>query len=282
MPAINEITREKIKGYLEGFIEGVIRDNRARTHQEFTTPNDYLLEKSSKGKLKPFHVAIVPDEFMTLSAFERSFSTKLGSTFENCAYLIALDHHAEAHRSHDIFSEVSRSAVREVEEQISRFHELKEKGADHDQVPNLNEMIDVVLSARDTGETIRKSTRTDLFVRTHDGTEYFFEIKTPLPNKDICYKLTLRILMNHLLRGQARPQVQSYAAMAYNPFGNHRADYKWSVAKMYLPFDQGTIIGDEFWRFIGGESTYLELLEIYAEVGRVKSQDMIESLTQGQ
>lgn len=279
MAAINEITREKIKGYLEGFIEGVIRDNKARTRQEFINSTDYLSQRSSKGKLKPFHAAIVPQEFMALSAFERSFSTKLGSTFENCAYLIALDHHAEAHRKHDIFGEVSQSALHEIEEQVSRFHELKEKKAVIE-VPGLEEMINAVLSSRDEGETTRKSTRTDLFVRTHDGAEYYFEIKTPLPNKDICYKLTQRILMNHLIRGQARPQVRSYAAMAYNPYGNSRQDYKWSVAKMYLPFEQGVVIGNEFWNLIGGETTYLELLEIYAEVGHNKNQDMIESLTQ--
>jgi hypothetical protein len=261
MPAINEITREKIKGYLEGFIEGVIRDNKARTHQDFESPPKYLSRTSSKGKLKPFHAAIIPQDVMVLSAFERSFSTKLGNTYEYCAHLIALDHHAEAHRSHDIFSEVSYRALREVEIQISRFHELKEKGASV-KAPGLEEMINMVLSSRDDGEITRKSTRNDLFIRTHDGTEYYFEIKTPMPNKDICYKLTQRILMNPLIRGKARPQVQSYAAMAYNPYGNSREEYRWSVAKMYLPFEQATLIGNEFWRVIGGETTYMELLSL--------------------
>jgi hypothetical protein len=278
MTAINEITRAKIKGYLEGFIDGVVRDNKARTRQEFGSPREYLSQASKKGKLKPFHAAIIPQEFMALSAFERSFSTKLGNTFEYCAHLIALDHHAEAHRSYDIFGEVSHSGLYEIEQQISHFHNLREKRGATVKVPSLEEMISAILSSHDNGAVARKSTRSDLFVRTHGGTEYYFEIKTPLPNKDICYKLTQRILMNHIIRGKARPQVQSYAAMAYNPYGDSRDDYQWSVAKMYLPFEQGTLIGDEFWTLIGGEGTYLELLEIYAEVGRDKSQDMIESL----
>lgn len=279
MPAINEITRATIQGYLEGFVDGVIKANKQRKGQKFESVQAYLDLKTTNPDLKPFHAAIIPQDFMTVSAFERSFSTKLGNTFEYCAHLIALDRHAEAHRSYDIWGNVSRRALREVEEQVSRFHELKQEG-DEGKAPSLDEMIDAVLMSRDDGETSRKSTRTDLFVRTHDDTEFYFEIKTPQPNKDICYKLTQRILMNHLIRGEARPHVQSYAAMAYNPYGNRREDYKWSVAKMYLPFEQATIIGEDFWHFIGGEGTYLELLEIYAEVGRIKSQDMIASLTQ--
>lgn len=277
MAAISEPTRAKIKQLLEKLVDGVIKDNKRRKGLKFENPRAFLELKSTKPEIKPFHAALIPDEYMIISAFERSFSTKLGTTFEECARLIALDHHAEARRTYDIFGEVSRRALHEVEKQVSRFHELREKGA-FIEAPSLEEMINAVLSSRDDGETTRKSTRTDLYIRTHDGAEYYFEIKTTVPNKDICYKLTQRILMNHLISGKARPQVQSYAAMAYNPFGNNRQDYNWSVAQMYLPFEQATLIGDEFWRVIGGETTYLELLEIYAEVGNNKRQDIIESL----
>ena len=139
-------------------------------------------------------------------------------------------------------------------------------------------MIAAVLDARDNGEVSTRTTQADLYIRTSQGVEYFFEIKTPVPNKDICYSLLNRILYNHLIRGLPRPQVLSYAAFAYNPYGNARADYRWSVAKLYLPFEQATLIGDEFWRLIGGETTYVELLDIYAEVGRDKSKYLIESL----
>ena len=69
--------------------------------------------------------------------------------------------------------------------------------------------------------------------------------------------------------------------MAYNPYGPHRTDYRWSVAKMYLPFDEATLIGREFWTIVGGETTYEELLDIYAEVGRDKTKYILESLGLG-
>jgi len=34
--------------------------------------------------------------------------------------------------------------------------------------------------------------------------------------------------------------------MAYNPYGQMRADYRWSFARMYTPFDQAVVTGDEF------------------------------------
>ena len=69
--------------------------------------------------------------------------------------------------------------------------------------------------------------------------------------------------------------------MAYNPFGKSRLDYKWSFAVKYLPFNEATLIGHEFWDFIGGPSTFKELLEIYRDVGKEKSKYIFDSLLFG-
>jgi hypothetical protein len=84
-----------------------------------------------------------------------------------------------------------------------------------------------------------------------------------------------------LLRGVNRPQVQSYYAMPYNPYGVNKADYKWTQAKSYLPFDKAVVIGNEFWSIVGGATAYEELLEIYLEVGREKSKYMLDTLAFG-
>jgi hypothetical protein len=152
---------------------------------------------------------------------------------------------------------------------------------DDEEIPILDQMIESVLRARDDGEVSSKTVRADLYIRTYEDTEYFFEMKSPVPNKDICLVVTERILYFHLLRGLPRPKVQAYYAMAYNPYGAERADYNWSVGKVYLPFEQGTLIGQEFWNIVGGPATYEELLDIYAEVGHDKSKYIIESLTLG-
>lgn len=89
------------------------------------------------------------------------------------------------------------------------------------------------------------------------------------------------LLRFHLLREMNRPQVQSYYAMPYNPYGASKSDYKWSQAISYLPFDEAVLIGQDFWNLVGGETAYGELLEIYLEVGREKGKYMLDSLAFG-
>ncbi len=111
-----------------------------------------------------------------------------------------------------------------------------------------------------------------------DGSKFFFEIKGSKPNKGQCLEVIQRLLRFHLLCGESRPDAQSYYAMAYNPYGPNRSDYKWSVARKYTPFEQAVIMGHEFWNIIGGETAYEELLDIYQEVGREKSKQMLDDL----
>lgn len=69
--------------------------------------------------------------------------------------------------------------------------------------------------------------------------------------------------------------------MAYNPYGPTREDYGWTIPQSYMPFDQGVVIGHEFWDIIGGPTAYRELLEMYQTVGKEKSKYMIDTLAFG-
>lgn len=53
------------------------------------------------------------------------------------------------------------------------------------------------------------------------------------------------------------------------------------MAKNYMPFDEGVLIGQEFWEIVGGPTAYKELLDIYQEAGREKSKYIIDSLAFG-
>jgi hypothetical protein len=48
-----------------------------------------------------------------------------------------------------------------------------------------------------------------------------------------------------------------------------------------MPFDDGLVIGHEFWEIIGGPEAYKELLDIYRTVGKEKSKYMIDALAFG-
>src|SRR5215216_6115281 len=85
-------TRALIKGYLEGFIDGLVQQ-----HKPIEKPPRLIKDEIDNTEIladdagyKPFHQAIIPEQILRISSFERSFSTKLGSTFEECARQIAL------------------------------------------------------------------------------------------------------------------------------------------------------------------------------------------------
>lgn len=215
---------------------------------------------------------------LRINECERGFSRSLGTTYEECAKLIALEHHKEAHRSYEISGEVSIEAVNEIEHQIALFQHSAENNVSK---PGFEGMIQAVLEAQKTKHLVRRSVKADLYVLSHDGKKLFFEIKGSKPNKGQCLEVIQRLLRYHLLCGQSRPDAQSYYAMAYNPYGPNRSDYKWSVARKYTPFEQAVIMGHEFWNIIGGETAYEELLDIYQEVGREKHKHMLDALAFG-
>lgn len=278
MPAINELTRQKIKAYLEVFIENKVQDYKHRKIPVFEETATYLVKQSKPGRLKPFHAAIIPEPIMRINAFERGFSTSLGTTFEECARLIALDHHQYAERGYDVTGSVSQASVNEIEHQVSLYdRDIREKTSK----PSLTQMIAKVLAAREEGDLEKRTVRADLYILTHEGRELFFEIKSPKPNKGQCFEVTQRLLRFHLLRGKKQPDVRAYFAMAYNPYGPDRASYRWAIPKKYMPFDSTVVIAQDFWTLVGGPTTYQELIDIYCVVGKEKSKYILDTLAFG-
>jgi len=277
MAAISPITRMKIKAYLEVFIENLVNGYKGRIIPK-VPPKEYLSQTSIKGQLKPFHAAIFSSELMRINEFERGFSSGLGTTYEECAKLIALEHHKDAHRSYEISGEVSLAAINEINRQVSRFEQsvVSDKGK-----LSFEEIVKEVLDAQSKGDLIRRTAKADLHILSKEGEEIFFEIKGSKPNKGQCLEVVERLLRFYLIATQSHTNVRAYYAMAYNPYGKDRLDYKWSVARKYTPFEQALVIGHEFWNIVGGETAYAELLEIYQEVGREKSKYMIDALAFG-
>lgn len=276
--AITDTTRAQIKAYLEAFITHLVSKYKSRPVPSMDTPAEYLAQSSSKGRLKPFHAAIIPPELMRVSAFERGFSTALGTTFEECALLIAREHHADAQRGYALAGEVSLAALAEIEQQVAALDAAASEGATR---PSLAQMVQRVLDARRADDLERRGARADLYVRTRSGERMFFEMKSPQPNKGQRLEVTQRILRIHLLLAESRPAVRAYYAMAYNPYGPTRAEYQWSLARLYMPFDEGVVIGQEFWDIIGGPTAHAELLDIYREVGRERGTYIMDALAFG-
>jgi len=268
---INEATRAAIKGYLEGFIEGLIEQHRPEIRRTMMR-EARATYSSRRGILKPFHEAIIPPEILRISAFERSFSTKLGTTFEECARLIALQTYAVAERGYLASGKMPATAAAKIEGIVSRISE--------GQTPDFPALIAEVLQVSND-EWVERPAIADLYLRDQAGHEYFFEIKSPVPNKGQCLEVTERLLRIHAIRQRNRPYVNAYFAMAYNPYGTRLEDYRHSFSLQYLDMQNQVLLGADFWTLVGGEGTYEELLEIYRGVGREKGKAMIDALAFG-
>jgi hypothetical protein len=265
---ISATTRAEIRGFLEGFVHGLVIEHKTPTRKasDIRPTRSY----SAKGDIKPFHEALLPEGILRINEFERSFSTKLGTTFEECARLISKEHYARAIRGYRAEGKVSRDAIRIIEASVNWI------GTDGMSRP-YSDIVNEVLNAR--GQT--KVTRTqisDLYLQDASGNEVFFEIKSPQPNKGQCLEVAERFLTIHAIRQAGPPHVRTYYAMAYNPYGADKAAYKWSFATRYMDINNEVLIGKEFWDFIAGVGTYEEVLEIYREVGREKGTDVLDQL----
>lgn len=256
---------------MEGFIQGMI-DEFTKSDLDPKKPRP-LRTKSEEGNIKPFHEAILPHGILLVNEFERSFSTKLGTTFEESARLIAIEHHKHAERGHKIEGDVTSEAIGTIESIVNEITSRKMK-------PNYPKLISRVLSAT-KGKKIPRSRIADLFVETREGNKLYFEIKSPKPNKGQCLEATERLLQIHAITGQGPPKTQTYYAMAYNPYGVDKKDYDHSFTLGYMDVENQVKIGKEFWDMLGGKGTYEDVLSIYKQVGMEKGPDLVDQLALG-
>ena len=264
--------RSAIKGYLEGFIDGLVQQHKPIDKPPRLIKDELEEEPSTDGGYKPFHEAIIPDQILRVSAFERSFSTKLGSTFEECARLIASQTYKTVKRNFVATGQMPGAAAARIEQLVNQI------ASEHH--PNFLKLIAEVLKIVDYN-WVERPVVADLYLESDKGVRYFFEIKSPKPNKGQCLEIAERLLRVHAITQEKRPKVNAYFAMAYNPYGHRRADYRHSFSLQYLDMENEVLLGDEFWQIIGGKGTYEELLDIYREVGREKSKAMMDALLFG-
>lgn len=237
---LDKKTRSAIRAYLHTAVSGFVEE-----HQ------------SASGE-KPFHVRLLP-VLAEVRFSERSFSTRSGSWFQQIAKLVAAQFHKEAHLNFLVEGRIQPAAAAHIEqitEEMDHGHPKRK--------PNRNKDIQEVLTVQSPGGA-DKSVRSDLYILRHDGSEMYFEMKTPGPNKGQCKKMKQDILLISALR-KGHP-AQAYAAAAYNPYGDGKP-YTHGYALQFLDIGKDMLIGREFWTLIGDAETYDELLAISAEVGQ--------------
>lgn len=269
---ITKEVRNTIKGYLEGFIQGMVDEAK----QNGFDPKQLrpMRNESRAGDLKPFHESLLPDGILRVTEFERSFSTKLGTTFEECARLIAKSVHKSAERGYRVRGVITAKAIKRIEAIMNKIGSGGMKS-------NYFDLVKEVVELSDSGGGVERVSIADLYIETKSGEEWFFEIKSPKPNKGQCLEATGRLLQIQAITHEKYPKTKAFYATAYNPYGVDKSTYRHSFVVNYMDLANEVLVGKEFWDLIGGKGTYEEVLSIYQEVGKEKGSDMLDQLALG-
>lgn len=232
-------TKNKIESILKGCVSGALRR---------TKKNKYY---------RPFHEMLLTKEIVNASSFERSFSTSFGQgPIEEISDLIAIDSGFETIRQKETHVNIYKGAIDEIERIMSGLRA-------GERIPNWDQEL-LKIHAFQKGDTEVRRVISDLWIMK-DGIETSISIKTVKPNLD----QTEIAKKDMLLLKAHNPNIKTIFGLFYNPGGENKEDYNWSVpSKIFnMHTDDVVLIGEDYWNMLGGSNTYSELLKIFERVG---------------
>jgi len=243
--ALNKKQHQDIKAYL-------ISKIRAKL-------SDYNPETTSM----PFHFRLLGKDRMALFSFVQSVNTTLGtSIFEKVGQMIAKPLSLEAEDQFKNFEGyISSEAVLKIDAIMRSLRSVGRK-------PDKNFEIKEVLAVCQKGKLGKKmKKRVDLFVKTKDGVENYFEIKTAKPNISEFTGIKKQLLDWVAMRGSVEPRIKikTFVAIPYNPYEPQPYE-RWTLQGLF-DLDKEVLVGVEFWDTLGGKGTYDDLLKIFEEAG---------------
>ena len=219
---------------------------------------------------RPFHSALLSEQVLFWSRFERSFSTSFGQrTIEKISKLVALAGGAsEASNQRETYVSLSRGQFSAIEAHVVS---LKNRGLGR--APNWD--LDLAAAFFGIAETTEDQRVISDLWWVKDGINHYMSIKTVKPNIDQTAEAKrdlLKLKIND-------PEAQVYFGLYYNPYGENKADYAWAPPKGVFDFrnDSVVLIGRDYWDTLGGSGTYDEVLQIAQEVG-VRTRHRIDQL----
>ncbi|GAP09026.1 type II restriction endonuclease, TdeIII [Bellilinea caldifistulae] len=219
--------------------------------------------ESQESQSMPFHVRLLGKDRMALFSFIQSLNTTLGtSVFEQVAAIVASPNFRRVVNQYREFDNtVSENAQVVIQEIIDNLRAARETP---DKAREIKKILDVAQTG--TIKTIRRP-RIDLFLESHDGTEYYFDLKTAKPNRDDIIGFKRKLLEWVAIRGSVNRDVKIFTGIGipYNPYEPQPYD-RWTFQGMF-DLERELKVGKEFWDFLGGKGTYEALLEIFEKVG---------------
>lgn len=224
---------------------------------------------------KPFYSALFSQKSVYIASILQSTYTSFGSQWENIAEIIGkgnpnvkrFEKHyrlngtitsKEQETISDILFELDRGKkIPNYEETKKRLYASYQKDDDE---KHINQII-------------------DFFIELQNGHEIYFENKSVKPNKNEMKAAKSDLLEIIAMRQKVINQdmVDVAVSMPYNPYFEKSFE-RWTTIKFFEP-GKDILIGEEFWDYLGGENTYIELLDIFSDVGDNISENLDDFIT---
>jgi hypothetical protein len=218
-------------------------------------------------KAYPFHAVFFTEEAFVAALNERSIVTKMGQTFyPQLAEILVRNQFNSVWREHDIMGEIDEGVLEKINIILAELRGKRKTESGIRRRPHHETEMSEILSAS-TGRKKVVNVTADLYVEDFNTGPLFLEIKSPLPNIDVCMESKLKILQFKAMLADKNPR--AYLAFPYNPF-IERHKYRHSFTKQIMDMEKEVLLGKEMWDLIGGEGAYEETLKIINQVSDKK------------
>lgn len=232
--------------------------------------NKFQSYKPETDKM-PFHYRLLGKDRMALFSFIQSLNTTFGvSIYEPVAIALASDKYKVAKAQVETYNQISNAAHQQIQ---TIMDGLRVANRETNKISEVEEIRKV---CREGDIKQVNLTRVDLWLERNDGELLLFDLKTVKPNKDGIekYKLTLLEWTAAELAREPRAVINTIIGFPYNPY-EPKPYSRWTLRGM-LDLDHEVLIADELWDFIGGEGTYVELLNAFEQAG-IELRDEIDA-----
>jgi len=237
---LREETRKKIRESLTTFVQSI------REVQ-------YTIEELKRAY--PFHALVFPGEALKTFKKQRTVVTKMGmQLIPALAEIVAKDQYKDVHCDFEITSQLDIAKIDVVDRIVNELR-MGRRNPDHDSE------IQEILKAT-SGRTREIRVIADSFVGDFKDGPLFLEIKSPLPNLDVCAESKKKMLLFQALFENKSPQ--AFLALYYNP--HYPNAYRHPFTKRIMDLEKQVLIGEDMWNKLGGKGTYEELLSLIKEV----------------
>ena len=227
---------------------------------------------SPETRHMPFHYRLLGKDRMALYSFIQSLNTTFGvSIYEPVAIALARERFKVAKTQVKPFNQISTEAQRQIQTIINEL--VIARNRDPDKSLETQEIREVC----QTGdlETV-KLTQVDVWLENHEGELFLFDLKTVKPNKSNFekFKQTLLQWTAAELTRDPNAVVNTIIGFPYNPY--EPEPYKRWTLKGMLDLNHEVLIAEELWDFLGGEGSYVDLLDAF-EIAGIELRDEIDS-----